>query len=64
MSQKVYLLISSVTVGVMAIAEALIVFFEPPYQTAICACIPVVEGAIITCCSNFKDAKTKTLKRI
>ena len=26
--------------------------------------IPVVEGAIITCCSNFKDAEKKTLKRV
>lgn len=33
--------------------EAVTVFFNPEYKVAICACLPVIEGAIVTCCGYF-----------
>lgn len=57
MSKKVFTLISGVTTGLIAVAEAVVVFAEPPYHVAICACLPVIEGAIVTCCGFFVKDK-------
>lgn len=53
MSKRVFTLISGVTTGAIAIMEAVTVFFNPDYKVAICACLPVIEGAIVTCCGYF-----------
>jgi hypothetical protein len=58
MSKKFFTLISGITSGVALIAEAVTVYTAPSYQLAICSCIPVIEGAIITCCGYFvKEAE-------
>lgn len=53
MKKKTFNLIAGVTSGVAMIAEAVVVFLNPPCKEAIAASIPVAEGAIITICGNF-----------
>ena len=53
MKRKTFNLISGITAGVSFIAEALVVYLNPPCSAPIIASIPVVEGAIVTACGNF-----------
>lgn len=46
MSKKLYALITGVVGGVAAIAEAIVVYTEPAYQTAIVAAIPIGTTAL------------------
>ena len=53
MSQKVYNVVAAVTTGVIGVAEAAVALLNPPYEAAIVASLPVLEGAILTIASNF-----------
>ena len=53
MSKRTFNLIAGITSGIAMIAEAVVVFMNPPCKEAIAASIPVAEGAIITICGNF-----------
>lgn len=46
MSKKMFRLITGVLGGIAAIAEAVVVFAEPAYQTAIVAAIPIGTTAV------------------
>ena len=46
MSKKMFRLITGVLGGVAAIAEAIVVYTEPAYQTAIVAAIPIGTTAV------------------
>ena len=65
MSQKVYNVVAAVTTGIIGVAEALVALFNPPYEAAIAASLPVLEGAILTIASNFiiKSTTTTTKKK-
>lgn len=53
MSKKVYAVVVAVTTGVIGVAEALVALFNPPYEAAIAASLPVLETAVITIANNF-----------
>ena len=53
MSKKVYAVVVAVTTGVIGVAEALVALFNPPYEAAISASLPVVEAAVLTIANNF-----------
>ena len=53
MSKKVYGVVVAVTTGVIGVAEALVACFNPPYEAAIAASLPVLESAILTITHNF-----------
>lgn len=57
MSRTLYTLISAIVTGVVGIAEAVLAYTKPAYYVPIGACLPVVEGAIITCCGFFVEDK-------
>ena len=58
MSKKLYTLVSAVVTGVVGIAEAVLTYTKPAMYVPICSCLPVIEGAVITCCGFFaKDGK-------
>lgn len=53
MSQKVYNVVAAVTTGIIGVAETVVALLNPPYEAAIAASLPVLEGAILTIASNF-----------
>lgn len=55
MSKKVYNVVAAVTTGVIGVAAAVIALYNPPYEAAIEASLPVLEGAILTIAGNFTE---------
>lgn len=53
MSKKVYNVVAAATTGVIGVAAAVIALYNPPYEAAIEASLPVLEGAILTIANNF-----------
>ncbi len=53
MSKKVYAVVVAATTGIIGVAEALVALFNPPYEAAIAASLPVLETAVITIAHNF-----------
>lgn len=53
MDRKTYNVIASVVTGVIGVAAALIAKFNPAYEAAWEASLPVLEGAILTILNNF-----------
>lgn len=53
MSKKVYAVVVAATTGIIGVAEALVALFNPPYEAAIAASLPVLETAVITITHNF-----------
>lgn len=53
MSQKVYNIVAASVTGVIGVVAAVIALVNPPMEAAIEASLPVLEGAILTICSNF-----------
>lgn len=53
MDQKTYNIIAACVTGVIGIASAVIAKVNPPMEAAIEASLPVLEGAVLTICSNF-----------
>ena len=53
MSKKVYNVVAAVTTRIIGVAAALVALFNPPYEAAIEASLPVLEGAILTIAGNF-----------
>ena len=53
MDKKTYDIIAASVTGVIGIAAAIIAKVNPPFEAAIEASLPVLEGAILTICGNF-----------
>lgn len=53
MDKQVYNIVAACVTGVIGIAAAIIAKVNPPMEAAIEASLPVLEGAILTICSNF-----------
>lgn len=53
MSKGTYNVIAAVVTGVIGVAAALVAKFNPPFEAAIEASLPVLEGAILTIVGNF-----------
>lgn len=53
MSKKVYNVVAAITTGVIGVAAAVVALYNPPYEAAIEASLPVLEGAILTIAGNF-----------
>ena len=54
MSNKVFNAVTMITAGVMGVAEGVLSLFNFPWQGAVVASLPIIEGAIIGICANFK----------
>lgn len=59
MSNKVYTAVCMITAGVIGVAEGVLTLFSFPWQPAVVASLPIIEGAIIGICANFKDPAQK-----
>lgn len=59
MSKKTFALVSGIVTGVTVIAEAIVAYVDFKYKVPVAACIPVVEGAVITCLGFFKEDAAK-----
>lgn len=55
MSKKVYALIVGVADGLIAIANTLIGFFQPPYTAALLGSLTIIAGVIPEICMLFLD---------
>lgn len=53
MDKKTYNIIAAVTTGVIGTVAAIIAKVNPPFEAAIEASLPVLEGAILTIANNF-----------
>ena len=53
MDQKTYNIVAACVTGAIGIASAIIAKVNPPMEAAIEASLPVLEGAVLTICSNF-----------
>ena len=53
MDKKTYNIIAAVTTGVIGVVAAVIAKVNPPFEAAIEASLPVLEGAILTIANNF-----------
>lgn len=53
MKKSTYNIIAACVTGVIGIAAAVIAKINPPMEAAIQASLPVLEGAVLTICSNF-----------
>lgn len=53
MDKKTYNIVAASVTGVIGVAAAIIAKFNPPFEAAIEASLPVLEGAILTICGNF-----------
>ena len=62
MSKKVYALIVGVADGLIAIANTLIGFFQPPYTAAILGSLTIIAGVIPEICLLFLDPNEKSKK--
>ena len=62
MSNKVFAAVCTITSGAIAIAEGVISLFDFPWQAAVVASLPILEGAIIGICANFKAKEAKKTK--
>ena len=64
MDQKTYNIVAAVTTGIIGIAAAVIAKFNVPYEAAIEASLPVLEGAVLTIANNFvKKAALEAAKK-
>lgn len=59
MDKKTYNIVAAVTVGIIGVAEAVVAKFNIPYEGAIAASLPVLEGAILSIANNFVTKKDK-----
>lgn len=62
MSKKVYALIVGVADGLIAIANTLVGFFQPPYTAAILGTLTIIAGVIPEICMLFVDPNKSTKK--
>ena len=53
MDKKTYNIVATTTTGVIGIVAAVIAKFNPPFEAAVEASLPVLEGAILTIAGNF-----------
>lgn len=53
MTDAMFRLIIGVTAGVVAIAEAVLVYAKPKHYEKIVTALPIVEGAICEVCTLF-----------
>lgn len=53
MDKKTYNIVAASVTGAIGVAAAIIAKFNPPFEAAIEASLPVLEGAILTICGNF-----------
>ena len=59
MNQKVYNLVAAITTGIIGVAAAIVALVNPPFEAAIEASLPVLEGAVLTIASNFVEKENK-----